>query len=236
MTPGCTVSIIIPTYNEQENIGRLLQYLHSHLSSNIADIIVADGSSTDDTLVIAAGFPVTVLSCPQKGRSAQMNYGASQAKGDILYFLHADTLPPTGFDEDIRAAVSNGADAGCFRLSFDESSLLLKLVCFIMRLDLNVFRYGDQSFFIRQKLYYHLGGFDEKLTIMEDYDIVVRAKRNGRFHIIPKNIVTSAIKFRQNGELRLLFIFVAIWLLYNIGWNQERLVAFYKRHIRQEKI
>ncbi len=94
------ISIIIPVLNEAETIGSLLEYLiKNSTASNISDVIVVDGGSTDGTQTSVSSFHNVILLNSEKGRAKQMNFGASQAKGSILYFLHADSFPPKHFDQ-----------------------------------------------------------------------------------------------------------------------------------------
>ena len=105
-----------------------------------------------------------------------MNKGAVIAKGEILYFVHADSRPPTGFFSDILQAFSQGFDIGCFRFQFDSSSFLLKINSFFTRLDREMCRGGDQTLFIKRQNFNSLGGYNSELRIMEEYDFLRKAK------------------------------------------------------------
>ncbi|MFN2440154.1 MAG: glycosyltransferase, partial [Chitinophagaceae bacterium] len=87
-------SIIIPTYNEADQIAQTISRIYAAIGEHEAEIIVVDGGSSDETIVIAQQCGATVVKSERKGRAAQMNKGASIAKHDILYFLHADSIPP----------------------------------------------------------------------------------------------------------------------------------------------
>ena len=153
------ISVIIPTYNEEEQIRNTIRQLWANDHSNqIGEIIVSDGGSSDDTLAIARSEGVSALLSPKKGRSAQMNYGASRATQGILFFLHADTTPPADFTADISEAVLEGFDAGCYRLCFDHPHWFLRANCWFTRFDVNAFHYGDQSLFIKRDLFEKLNG------------------------------------------------------------------------------
>ncbi|GAA4503584.1 TIGR04283 family arsenosugar biosynthesis glycosyltransferase [Hymenobacter ginsengisoli] len=234
---GLTVSIIIPTYNEAEAIADLLSYLVQAAASGPAvEILVVDGGSTDGTVQLASQAGATVLASPHKGRAAQLNYGAQQARGEVLYFLHADSYPPPGFLADVRQAVAQGSGAGCYRLAFDHPHWFLRFSAWCTRLPLTAVRFGDQSLFVRRELFERLGGYREDLLLMEDQEIVGRLRARAPFRLLPRAVTTSARKYLVNGVFRLQGIFTLIVLLYKIGLSQRRLVQLYRRLIRQGKL
>jgi glycosyltransferase involved in cell wall biosynthesis len=114
------ISAIIPTYNEADNIAKLINFLLTNGKNDLLEIIISDGGSVDNTLQQAKNLRVTALVSPKKGRAAQMNYAASIAKGDILYFIHADTIPPVSFVDDIYTAIAEGYSLGRYRTIFDS--------------------------------------------------------------------------------------------------------------------
>src|SRR5687768_12629910 len=127
------LSIIIPTYNEANQIAQTIRKTHAANGGHEIEIIVADGGSTDGTMAIAKACGAIVINSQQKGRAAQMNKGASIARGEILYFLHADSLPPQDFAMQILNAYNKGAISGCFRLAFDYDHWFLKAHCWFTR-------------------------------------------------------------------------------------------------------
>lgn len=232
-----TVSIIIPTYNEAPGIGLLLDYLRQATSAEPAlEIIVVDGGSTDDTRALARRSRAAVVRSPRKGRAAQLNYGARQATGDILYFLHADSYPPPDFIADLRRARRQGYGSGCYRLAFDHEHWFLRFSAWCTRLPLLLVRFGDQSLFVQRALFAQIGGFREDLLVMEDQEIVQRLQAHGPFQVLPRTVTTSARKYLDNGVFRLQAAFALIAGLYWLGVSQTRLVRLYRRLIRQDKI
>lgn len=227
------ISIIIPTYNEEENIGRLIETLQNRQAGFVTDIIVADGGSTDQTKQVAEENGAIFYPCSRKGRAAQMNEGASVAISPLLYFLHADTIPPRRFDKLIVNTINNGAGAGCFRLRFDENQPLLTFYAWFTKFRFTMFRFGDQSLFVSKNIFKKIEGFDETLIVMEDQEIVRKLKRKCTFTIIEENVKTSARKYRINGVVRLQIIFTSILLLYYAGVRQETLVHLYNTLIRK---
>ena len=232
-----TVSIVIPAYNEAPGIGALLVYLR-RTTAEVPDleIIVADGGSTDDTRALARRAGAAVVRSPRKGRAAQLNYGASQATGDILYFLHADSYPPPGFLADLRRARQQGYGSGCYRLAFDHPHWFLRFIAWCTRLPLLLVRFGDQSLFVQRELFARVGGFREDLLVMEDQEIVRRLQARRPFQVLPRAVTTSARKYLANGVFRLQTAFTLIAGLYWLGVPQLRLVEIYRRLIRQDKL
>jgi len=231
------LSVIIPTYNEGAGIRNTIERLWQHDEAQlIKEIIIADGGSIDNTRAEANSEGVTITISPQKGRAAQMNFGASLASGDVLYFLHADTIPPINFTQDIRTAIDSGYDAGCYRLSFDHGHWFLKANSWFTRFDVNAFRYGDQSLFVTKKKFESTGGFSEKHIVMEDHHLIKRLKKPGRFKIIKKPVITSARKYVQNGVYKTQAIFYLIYFMYRMGFSQQKLLTIYRRLIKQDKL
>lgn len=225
------LSIIIPTYNEGEIIADTIDHLQKVSAGKITEIIVVDGGSTDSTNRQAQAAGATVLQPPRKGRAAQMNYGAKQASGDVLYFLHADSLPPKNFDRPIKKAVSGGYPSGCFQLQFDWNHPLLNFYGWCTRFNCNAFRFGDQSLFVERELFYDINGFKGDYIVMEDNEIVRRLQKKADFQILPSKVKTSARKYREQGVVRLQLIFALIYTLYFLGISQKNLASIYKRFI-----
>jgi rSAM/selenodomain-associated transferase 2 len=230
------ISIIIPTFNEADQILTTIGQLNQTSADDQFEIIIADGGSTDNTAVLAKQSGAIVLKSTRKGRAAQMNAGAKQAKGDILYFLHADTVPPKGYLADIKEAVANGYAAGCFMLSFDHSHWFLKANCWFTRFDVDAIRFGDQSLFVTKTALEQAGGFAEGHIVMEDQELIKRLRKKVRFKIIKKPVITSARKYLENGIYKTQGIFFLIFFLYKFGYSQHKLVRIYKKLMTQNKI
>lgn len=225
------ISIIIPTLNEAIRIAPLLTYLQENSSvKNIREILVVDGGSTDDTLEIASDFGAIPFQS-EKGRAKQMNFGALKAKGKILYFLHADTLPPKDFDSFILASVGNGHEAGCFRMRFDTSDWFLSLFSWFSRINHKICRGGDQSLYVTRRLFKNIKGFNEDYVIFEDSEFIGRLYKNTVFKVLPQRVVTSARKYKQNGAVKLQYHFGVIHLKNILGAGPEELYEYYKRKI-----
>lgn len=228
------LSIIIPTLNEEQGLQSLLEYIKSALRyPEKAEIIISDGGSSDRTTAVATKEGVRVVHCERPGRSIQMNEGAATSTGEILYFLHADSYPPKGFDGDIYDALNRDYMCGCYRLRFDDSHRLLNFFSWCTRLNVDLFRFGDQSLFIRRASFEEIGGFREELIVMEDQEIIRRIRRHSLSFILLKGeVVTSARKYRVNGVIRLQTIFTLITILWYLGAGQDVLKHLYSELIQ----
>lgn len=230
-----TLSIIIPTYNEAEGIGKLLGYLKRFGGEAVVDLIVSDGGSEDGTVEHAKTAGAVAVASPRKGRAAQMNHGASLAKGDVLYFVHADSYPPQTFVNDIRQAVTKGYDLGRYRTRFDSDKLLLKFNAWATRFDLFMCMGGDQTLFIRRQLFEASGGFKEDMRIMEEFEFCARVRKTGRYKILPGAALISARKYETNGWLRVQRANAAVVRMYKRGATQQQMLDTYKRMLNYRK-
>jgi rSAM/selenodomain-associated transferase 2 len=223
------VSVVIPTLNEAARIGRLVAHLHRSADHRLADILVVDGHSDDATAEKARAAGARVLVCPNRSRAAQMNLGAREATGDVLYFVHADALPPATYLDAIEHALGEGYPIGCFRLEFDADHPLLRINAFCTRFDLPFFRGGDQTLFVTRTLFEQTGGYDERHVLMEEYDWLRRVRRLGRFYIVPQTVVVSARKYETISYLRVNLANAIVYGLYAIGVSPGRLRRLYCR-------
>ncbi len=225
------ISIVIPALNEEKTIQQLISHLKlSSSAENISEIIVSDGGSNDHTVQFAWQAGAIVVS-GKKGRAQQLNHGAKYATGEILYFLHADTFPPKYFDKEIIQTVKNNSEAGCFIMKFDNKHPFMKFWGWMTKYTGSYFRGGDQSLFVTKILFETVSGYNSKLRIMEDYDMVYRLKRKTKFAVIKKWITTSARKYKRVGMYKLQLQFATIYLMYCLGFSQDALENYYIQHI-----
>ena len=223
-------SIIIPTYNEETNIGKLLSFIRLNSQGVNLEVIVIDGGSTDSTLDIASNYN-TLLFNSEKGRGKQLYTGANKATGDVLYFLHADTIPPSTFIIDILQALNLGFESGCFQLNFYPTSILLRFYEFFTRYRSLIFRGGDQSLFIKKSAYAKLGGFDPSMEIMEDIDFIKRILNGSKFIVLKSKVKSSSEKYFNKGIVKLQFIYAIIHLLFALGISNQTISKFYKKYV-----
>lgn len=230
------ISVIIPALNEEAALPGLIAYLRKNDGGVIKEIIVADGGSTDNTIAVAESAGAKVVVSGRARRSVQMNLGAEAASGEILYFLHADTLPPEDFAKQIEQSAGRGYTSGCFMLSFNIKDSFLNMLGKFTAYDVPAFRFGDQSLFITIEAFKKLNGFNEKLIVLEDNEIIKRIKKNYKFEIIKKPVITSSRKYMAHGKYKLQLVFTGIYFLYAFKAPQAFLIKFYKFFIKDERV
>ena len=210
--PNPKISVIIPCYNEAKSISETIQRAMDDVD---VEIIIADGGSTDDTLI-----QVNKTSCDKKDikvmvdagttRSECLNAGTTMATGEILLFLHADTLLPHGWGSNVRKALATDKDTlvGAFSFQFHsedtKSSILLKIIEWGTNIRSSLFQlpYGDQALFCYKNVFTTLGKFPVQ-PLMEDYDFILYARSIGKVRTLSLNssnpITTSARRWKDKG-------------------------------------
>jgi rSAM/selenodomain-associated transferase 2 len=221
------ISIIIPALNESATICRTLAQL-----KGVADleVIVVDGSSRDNTVKLAGSYGAKVIQT-HPCKAIQMNAGAAVARGDILVFLHADTLMPKSFKYQILSTLNQtDVAAGAFRLAIDSNHAGIQFVEGMAYLRSRYLRmpYGDQALFMKKALFEQIGGFPE-IPIMEDFILVRRLKRRGKIVIVSESVKTSPRRWHHFGIFRTWLINQLIIMGYYLGISPERLSRWYRR-------
>lgn len=220
------ISIIIPTLNEEGNIEAAI----NSIQSNNIEIIVVDGGSQDETLLIAKSLDVKVIvSAP--GRANQMNAGAMVASGEMLLFLHADTRLPTGFDEMIRTTLAKpGIVAGAFALQIDAPDWGLRLVEFGVKWRSHLWQmpYGDQAIFLTKDVFQQVGNFPQ-IPIMEDFELMKKLKSLGKIYLLPTPVITSPRRWLKKGILQTTILNQIIVIAYLLGVSPNRICNWYRQ-------
>ena len=219
------VSIIIPAWNESANLPATLAAI-SRLSSAV-EIIVVDGGSADNTTAIARSAGARVIQS-KLGRGVQLQAGAMAATGDVLWFLHADTVPPANAVASILTSLKDPAvSGGNFTLRFagDGSSTLLTFI--YPRLRMLGLCYGDSGIFVRRTIAESIGGL-RPYPIFEDVDLVRRVKRTGRFVHLPCEIVTSSRRFEGRSFALTFALWTVMQVLFWLGVSPNLLNRAYR--------
>ncbi len=219
------ISVIIPTWNEEENIAEIIEHLRK-LDGKL-HIIVADADSSDGTVALAQTRAV-VIRAP-RGRAAQMNAAAAMASGDVLWFLHADTRPhPDSLSAMQEALQDERVVGGAFEYGLDSPGLYWRLTEFTSNWKNRILKlfYGDMGIFVRTSVFEKLGGYKET-PLMEDMDLCKRMKKLGDIVILPQRIRTSTRRWRDEG---IVYNVVRNWLLqtaWTLGASPETLTRWY---------
>lgn len=235
MTDASKISVIIPCLNEDENLKELLPYLQNYGNGLILEIIVVDGGSKDNSTVLAKTLGASVIQSPICNRAAQLNLGAHHAKGDIFYFVHADTRPHREFAKVILANIAIGKQAGCFRYRFDSESNLLKVNSWFTQFNGIFSGGGDQSLFIEKAFFVSLGGFDESFCIMEDFELVRRIREKSDFHVLPNEMKVSARKYSSTNWLNVQLANFVAFSLFLLKVKPASIKSLYLNLLNQKK-
>jgi rSAM/selenodomain-associated transferase 2 len=222
------LSIIIPVLNESAAIQSTLKPLTGVPE---VEVIVVDGGSQDNTVELAQAGGATIIQAPQAGRANQLNFGASMAQGEILLFLHADTLLPQDYLPQVQKLLAQPqviAGAFSLRIAADGWDYRLLEGAIALRSRLLSLPYGDQAIFMRTAQFKAIGGF-QPLPIMEDFELIQRLKRQGKIAIAHSTVLTSSRRWQKLGILRTTLINQRIILGYSLGVSPQRLVDWYQR-------
>lgn len=217
------LSVVIPTLNAAEEIGPVLARLADGVMTGLVrEVIVTDGGSTDAIADIADAVGAELVT-GAPGRGGQLGRGAEAARGDWLLFLHADTLPPSGWEQVVAEHIAEDARAAVFRLTFDERGFAARFVAgwANWRTRLFALPFGDQGLLISRALYREVGGYPD-IPLMEDVAIVNAVGRR-RLRLLPASVATSAARYRRDGWLRR-------------GWRNWRCLAMYYRGVDPAEI
>ncbi len=217
------ISVVVPALDEAERIGDCLASITVQAGEH--ETIVVDGGSTDGTQEIARG-DAALLGAPP-GRSRQMNAGARAATGEILLFLHADSILDAHAFRYLRRSLSDPSIVGgTFTLRFDTDRLLLRAYAAFTHFKPRLFHYGDQGIFVRRSTFERLGGFAD-IPLMEDVDFLRRLRHAGTVALLPCPVTTSARRFLTRGLIRQQALNASLVALYALGVSPRVLARWY---------
>ena len=210
------ISVIIPALDEERALPRTLEALFSQ--GHDFEAILVDGGSSDSTLTVAAQFPGLRVIAAKTGRASQMNAGAAVAAGDLLLFLHADTVLPAGaIDTLAHIAAAGDIGWGGFQQQFSGEARALRAVSGLhnWRCRQTGIFYGDQAMFVRRDLFTAVGGFPER-DVLEDIMLSELLRERSQPEFLPLTVITDSRKFEQMGPVRSLLHCLTILACYEL--------------------
>lgn len=219
------LSIIIPTLNEAHSIGATLDALRKLRGT--CEVLVVDGGSRDATAEIVRRRGVRLVES-ERGRGQQLHAGARHARGEVLWFLHADTLAPADAAERIREALRDARYVGGnFRVRFNGDRAAARFLTWLYpRLGALGLCYGDSAIFVRRDAYARAGGF-KPYPIFEDLELVRELRRLGRMVRVPATVVTSSRRFEGRSFALTFARWAGLQVLYWLGVHPRRLARLY---------
>ncbi|AHJ12167.1 TIGR04283 family arsenosugar biosynthesis glycosyltransferase [Sulfurospirillum multivorans] len=223
------ISVIIPAYHEDETLLHTLSHLKAMAHAQNYEIIVVD--THEKTTVERLRISAVRVAFSSKGRSTQMNEGARKARGEMLLFLHADTLLPYHWDTKIENALHVNK-AGAFNLGINDSHLGLFFIETManLRTKMTKIPYGDQAHFFQTSFFRALGGYAQ-IALMEDVEIMKRLKKRGqKITLLKSTVLTSPRRWHKEGILYVTLRNRTLSFLYWLGVSPQQLIKHYKAH------
>ncbi len=217
------ISLVIPARNDAEALGRTLDHVDTLVGREAIEVIVAAAGPPEET-EREVGGRARLLTPGGSTRAALMNAGAAAARGDIVWFLHADSLPPRDAPALIARAMADArVVSGAFAHRFREPGWRLGAINLVNRIRYRLTRnyYGDQGIFVRAEVFRAMGGYPD-VALMEDLILSQRLKRRGRTALIPTPLYTSGRRFLARGPWRTFAFIVWLVLLHTLRLDTQR--------------
>lgn len=218
------ISIIVPVYKDEGALVSFMDQTYKFKGDYELIFVV-----TEEEAYLKDKYRDYRILIAPKGRSWQMNLGARNSFGDILLFLHCDSLFEDNILEEVEKSIEK-SPAGCLRLYFDSERLSMKIGASMSRARVT-FRniaFGDQGIFLTRELFYELGGFKE-IPLMEDYQLSMDIKSRGiRIRQADSKIITRAVRFEKGGAFKTMLLMQRLQGLYRKGLDPEELVKMYE--------
>jgi rSAM/selenodomain-associated transferase 2 len=218
------ISVVMPVLNEEKLVERSLGVL---IRWPDLELIVADGGSTDRTVELASPHAKVLAGPP--GRATQMNAGAREATGEVLWFVHADTSLPDDAPDRVRAAVDKGFVGGAFSSRFDEPTWFWDLMTWLdnQRARLSRIYFGSRAIFVLADTFWGVGGFPE-IPFLEDVAFSRKMRQTGPTIVLDAVALESFRRFREKGPIRQLLLDIVLLGAFELGFSPWFLARFYE--------
>lgn len=232
------ISVIIPTYNEELSIAKTLEALSRLV--NVSEVIVVDGGSTDLTAKFVKNYTqvknLQLVQMDEPNRGKQLHEGTKYAKGDIFWFVHADTRPQQGCGRQIKGVMKyTEVVGGNFEVSFSGDTKAAKFMTWLYPyLRSWGLVYGDSAFFIGRIAYGEVGGF-KPIAAFEDLDMYHRLRKKGRFYHLSQTVTSSSRRFENRSFILTFARWSILQVLYWFKFPPEKLAKYYFP-VRKEKV
>lgn len=224
LASDAVISVIVPVRDESPAVAsRFARFA----ADSDTEVVVADGGSDPATIEAFRRIGARVLTGPGR-RGARLHEAAGAARGNFLFFVHADSKPPAGALESVRQALSNGAAGGAFSLAYEDAGPAMRWIAAWANLRSRLLRlpFGDQGIFCRRDAYERSGGFRD-LAVCDDLDFVLRLRRAGRFRVLREKTETSPRRYRSRGALAQVLVNWRVLAGFFAGVAPEKLERWY---------
>ena len=222
-----SIAIIIPVFNEAAVLPELTERLQA---VGADELIFVDGGSCDESRRLLEHSGVRWLQS-EPGRATQMNAGAEDCIGDIILFIHADTIISYSNISAVRETMKDDSFVGGrFDVRLSGNNIAFRMIEWLinMRSRLTGISTGDQCQFVRRSVFEQMGGFPEQ-PLMEDIEFSRRLKRQGRIACLNETVITSSRRWEQHGIVATVWLMWKLRFLYCFGVSPEKLAQMYRQ-------
>jgi glycosyltransferase involved in cell wall biosynthesis len=219
------ISVIVPVLRLSPELSIVRN--HIQRATTPIEILLVVDTSVQETIQLSPNEKRVNIS--KRGRGIALAEGIRQSTGDIIIFVHADTLLPYGWDIAIRNALTDKhVIGGGFSHIFDSENGYLRFLTRRPSLRLNLYReiWGEQAMFVRsQFIKQNISKIE--LPIMEDVQLSKLMNKNGKVVILKETVITSAATFLVRGLLRNTFRVAKARLWYAVGGDPQKIYEYY---------
>lgn len=226
--------MVVPIYNERENLRGLVHHIQA--LDGYREAFIVDSSDAEDSRAIASDVRSAIgdqsriryIRSASKGRASQMNAGASLTSGDVLLFLHCDTRLPTNAMRMIGENISTGVKWGRFDVRLGAQGWIYRMIERMINLRSRLRRIGtgDQAIYVLSQVFHECGGYPS-VPLMEDIALSKMLNRYSRPGLIKQAVITSARRWQNRGPLKTVMLMWKLRFLFWVGVAPERLAVMY---------